>query len=238
MATFVLVHGSWHGGWCWRPVAPQLRAAGHEVFTPTLSGLGERSHLDLPRVDLALHIQDIVQVLRFEDLERVVLVGHSYAGMVITGVAALAPERLHLLVYLDAYVPGDGQSQLDLWPESDRRAALEELDAGRAYRPLPSPASLGVTDPALGAWVQGHLTPHPWSTYLDPPPPQTAASRTLPRAYIHCSEGGAFSERTQGFAQAARAGGWPVVTLATGHDAMVTEPDALARVLLEMAGAG
>jgi pimeloyl-ACP methyl ester carboxylesterase len=234
VSTFALVHGSWSGGWCWRLVAPLLRAAGHEVFTPTLTGLGERSHLQVPRVDLALHIQDIVQVLRFEDLSQVILVGHSYAGMVITGVAAAAPERLSRLVYLDAYIPEAGQSEFDLWPESEQRAAQEELAAGRTYRRI-APASLfGVHDPEVAAWVEARLTPHPLSTYLDAPPPQTPQSAALPRAFIQCTEPGPIAAHTQLFADRARAAGWPVAMLATGHEAMLTAPQDLAKLLLDL----
>src|SRR4051812_23108269 len=115
MTTFVLVHGSRHGGWSWKRVAPLLRAAGHDVFTPTLTGVGERVHLAAPEVDLHLHVTDVANVLAFEDLTDVVLVGHSYAGMVITGVAEVASERLRQLVYLDALVPEAGQSAFDVW---------------------------------------------------------------------------------------------------------------------------
>src|SRR5437660_801825 len=110
MATFVLVHGAWHGGWCWRKLMPLLRSAGHAVWTPTLTGLGERAHLGNPDVGLSTHVQDVVNVLEYEDLSNVVLVGHSYGGMVITGVAHQMPGRLAHLVYLDAFVPKDGQS--------------------------------------------------------------------------------------------------------------------------------
>src|SRR4051812_8081549 len=108
MATFVLVHGAWHGGWCWRKLTPLLRAAEHAVYTPTLTGLGERAHLGGPDVGLATHVRDVVTVLWYEDLSGVVLVGHSYGGMVIGGVADQVPERLAHLVYLDAYVPEPG----------------------------------------------------------------------------------------------------------------------------------
>ena len=114
MATFVLVHGTGHGGWCWQKLAPLLRAGGSEVYTPTLTGLGDRSHLLGCGVDLTTHITDVASLLFYEDLLDVILVGHSYAGMVITGVAATVPERLRLLVYLDAYLPDEGQSELDL----------------------------------------------------------------------------------------------------------------------------
>jgi pimeloyl-ACP methyl ester carboxylesterase len=120
MATFVIVHGAWSGGHAWRWVRPLLRAAGHEVFTPALTGLGERSHLASTQVDLDTHVLDVVGVLEFEDMDQVVLVGHSSGGMVITGVADRAPERLAQLVYLDAEVPMDGQSEFDLLAPEER----------------------------------------------------------------------------------------------------------------------
>src|SRR3954452_4236427 len=109
-ATFVLVHGAWHGGWCWKRLTPLLRAAGHEVVVPTLTGLGERSHLLTPEVGLDTHIRDITAVLKYEDLHNVVLIGHSYGGMVIAGVAEEVPERIAQLVYLDAFLPDNGKA--------------------------------------------------------------------------------------------------------------------------------
>jgi pimeloyl-ACP methyl ester carboxylesterase len=123
MVTFVLVHGSWHGGWCWRKVIPLFRAAGHAVYTPTLTGLGARAHLLTGGVDLTTHIQDIVSLLFYEDLAEVVLVGHSYAGVVISGVAARTPERLASLIYLDAYLPMEGRSLFDACPQRSGRRA-------------------------------------------------------------------------------------------------------------------
>ena len=126
MATFVLVHGAWAGGWYWKRVRPLLTAAGHDVFTPTLTGLGERAHLATPDIGLETHIRDVLGVLTYEDLSDVVLVGHSCGGIVITGVAERAPGRLAHLVYLDAYVPADGQSFLDLLVSPERAAMFRE----------------------------------------------------------------------------------------------------------------
>src|SRR5580700_6619085 len=119
-ATFVLVHGAWHGGWCFARVAEILRAQGHRVFTPTLTGLGERVHLASTEITLSTHVTDIVNVVRYEDLHDVVLLGHSYGGMVISGVVEVVPERVGALVYLDAFVPENGESLLDLVPEWQR----------------------------------------------------------------------------------------------------------------------
>jgi pimeloyl-ACP methyl ester carboxylesterase len=141
VAVFVIVHGAWSGAHAWRWVRPLLRAAGHEVFTPTLTGLGERSHLLSRQVDLDMHVQDVVSVLEYEDLREVVLVGHSYGGMVITGAADRVPEQVAQLVYLDAEVPGDGQSEYDLLPP-DERARLPIIGQGEGGR---------VADPAAPA---------------------------------------------------------------------------------------
>ena len=129
-ATYVLIHGSFYGGWCWRLVSPLLRAAGHETFAPTLTGLAERAHEPYGRISLATHVKEVADLLFYEDLSNVVLVGHSYAGMVITGVAATRPERLSRLVYLDAYIPSPGQSEFDLWPPEEQAMARQNIAAG------------------------------------------------------------------------------------------------------------
>ena len=148
MATFVLVHGAWHGGWCWRKLTPLLRAAGQEVFTPTLTGLGERAHLGSPDVGLGTHVRDVAQVLWYEDLADVVLVGHSYGGLVIGGVADQVPERLRHLVYLDAFVPEHGQSMLDLGPP-ERRPAMQARVAAEG-----------------DGWQLPSLQPVPWEQFV------------------------------------------------------------------------
>lgn len=227
MATVVLVHGSFHGGWCWQRVVPLLEEAGHEVWTPTLTGLAERRHLLTPDVDLRMHTRDVIELLSFEDLQDVVLVGHSYGGMVISSVAAVAPSRLRRVVYLDAYLPGSGESEIDLWPEAwvaDHRQALEQVLPVRE----PPPAELlGVEDPEDAAWVESRMTPHPLNTYTQPIP---EAEETVPGAFIHCTQG-ALAGLFGTFAQRARDRGWPVHELATGHEAMVTKPGEVAGLL-------
>lgn len=157
--TFVLVHGAWHGGWCWTKLAPLLRAAGHQVFSPTLTGLGERAHQLGPDVDLAAHVQDIVDVLEYEDLNDVVLVGHSYGGMVIAGAAASAASRVGQLVYLDAFLPDDGKSVQDychLAPTRD--------DGWRVPSPA-TPQQFGITNEADAAWVAHRLRDQSLKTF-------------------------------------------------------------------------
>ncbi len=234
MATFVLVHGTGHGGWCWQKLAPMLRTVGHEVYTPTLAGLSDRSHLLDCGVDLMTHITDVVNLLSYEDISDVILVGHSYAGMVITGVAATASERLGLLVYLDAYLPDDGQSELDLWPEDMRAVIMADAEAGRGLRPPPSTTFLGITDPEMADWVNARLTPQPLATYTQPVPSGNAKSAAVPRVFIHCT-GGPTKSLFGTFAAKARARGWDVREMATGHDVMLTAPREVADLLLQIA---
>ena len=171
MATFVLVDGAWHGGWCWQRLTPLLRAAGHEVYTPTLTGLGERAHLLSPAIDLDTHAQDVLGMLECEQLWEVILVGHSYGGMVITAVAEQAAERLTHLVYLDAFVPQDGQCLLDFLPPQARAQTLARARAeGEGWR-LPAQQEqqpFGVTDPADADWLRGKLSAHPVKTFEQP----------------------------------------------------------------------
>jgi len=235
MATFVLVHGTGCGGWVWREIAPRLLAAGASVFAPTLSGLSDRSHLLECGIDLETHVQDIANLLFYEDLTDVVLVGHSYSGVVITGVAVRAPERLRQLIYLDAYVPDEGQSEADLWPDEMREDV--ETDAKRAggLRPPPPMALLGVSDPEQITWLEQRITPQPMATYTQPAPRQNAASAALPRSYVSLTAGPTIKIFGK-FADKARASGWPVREIADGHMAMLTSPELVADALIELAG--
>lgn len=235
MATFFLVHGSWHGGWCWKKLTPLLQSSGHAVYAPTLSGLGARSHLVECKLDLFTHITEVANIITYEDLSEVILVGHSYSGMVITGAATQVPERLLMLVYLDAYVPHEGESELDLWPEEEQIQARIDLEQGRAFRDPVPPELLGIKDTEMANWVSSRLTPHPLTTYMDAPPPGNELSSELERVYIHCTEG-PVAPRTLAFAERAKEMGWKMRYLATGHDAMLTVPEALADLLLELSG--
>ena len=236
MATFVLVHGSFGGGWVWQKVTPLLRVQGHEVYTPRLTGLSDRSHLLDCGVNLTTHITDVASLLYYEDLSEVVLVGHSYAGMVITGVAEKVPERLSKLVYLDAYVPSDGQNEFDLWPTEERIAAQADMMAGRGLRQAPPPAILGITDPEMAEWSYARFTPHPLATYDQPVQSGNAKSAAISRAYIRCTAG-QWTPRFAPFAEKAKSAGWDVYELATGHMAMLTAPREVAELLHALAGA-
>ncbi len=229
----MLVHGSCCGGWVWQKLAPLLRSAGHEVYTPTLTGLADRSHLYRCGVDLTTHITDVANLLFYEDLSQVVLVGNSYGGMVITGVAARVPERLKKLVYQDAYIPEDAQSEADLLPAPIRAAREAEAKAhGGLTEPFP-PAVFGITDPELENWIKARLTPHPWATYAEPVPAGNDRSAAIPRVFVHCTNYPATTPRLfDPFAQKARSAGWEVHELAATHLAMLTEPRELAELLV------
>ena len=236
MATYVLVHGSAHGGWCYQDLARLLRAQGHDVYTPTLTGLGERAHLLSADVDLETHITDVANVLFYEDLHDVVLVGHSYGGLVITGAADRAIDRVGHLVFLDAITPIDGESLLDFGGGVETvRDTLRVVDGVELVLfpgtgPLPTH---GLTDPDQIAWAHERLTPHPWKTYLQPlesatsrrcgPSPRPTSWR-LPLAEHH-------PERLAAAREAGR-----VFFIDTGHDVMMTEPDAVAEILLAIPG--
>lgn len=239
MATYVLVHGGGHGGWCYQRVARRLRAGGHEVYTPTLTGLGERSHLLDASVDLNRHIEDIVAVLHYEDLSGVILVGHSYGGMVITGAADRAADRVGKLVYLDAATPRNGQSLFDVaGPVIEAVRPLGETRDGLELVLLPGPDAgllYGVSDPGDLAWMAERLTPHPWQCFTQPLElTHEAALWAIPQYHIVCSSTLATRDRQQ--MAAARSDGrlWDIDT---GHDLMVTEPEWTADALAQVAGA-
>jgi pimeloyl-ACP methyl ester carboxylesterase len=243
MVTFVLVHPAWLGGWSWKKLVPLLHAAGHAVYTPTLTGLGQRAHLAHAEVDLHTHVADVVNVLTFEDLDRVVLVGNSSGGMVITGVAEQVPERLAGLTYLDAFVPGDGQCLLDLVPP-DRRTEIEVLvrDEGDGWR-LPRfapppwaeivPRMWQVTDRADVTWMLPRLRPTPFGHFTTPLQLRSPAARDLPRTYIRCSRmpHSGFDRFAR---QATETPGWRHRQLDCGHIPYVSHPEPLAAVLLDL----
>jgi pimeloyl-ACP methyl ester carboxylesterase len=237
VGTFVLVHGGGHGGWCFNRVAPLLRAAGHDVHTPTLTGLGERKHLLRPDIDLDMHVTDVVHLLEYEDLAGVFLLGHSYGGMVITGVADRALSRIGHLIYLDAAHPKHGESLADVSPEMMAMAQSEirvvdevELVLFPDSQAIPH---LGVTDPADFEWMKSKITPHPWKCFTQKLRlTDEAAVRRIPRTNINCtvSLGMSTPERRE-----RQLDGDQNFEIDTGHDLMITEPRAVAEMLLKVA---
>lgn len=235
MATFVLVHGGGHGGWCWRPVADRLRAAGHEVHAPTLTGLADRAHGLHPKVDLETHIADVAALMFYEDLHNVILVGHSYGGMVITGAADRMTERISRLVYLDAAIPCNGEALLDVSPGLAAFRDVQLVDGVELGLWPGSAAAViyGITDPAVMEWVLPRLTPHPWRSFEQPLTlSRQDAVAALPRAIINCSQ--SLSTRPAEIRHRWANGDY-VREIDTGHDLMLTEPDAVARMLMEIA---
>ncbi|HEX7429639.1 MAG TPA: alpha/beta hydrolase [Mycobacterium sp.] len=232
MATIVLVHGGGHGGWCFKPLARLLRNKGHDVYAPTLTGLGERAHLFRAGVDLDCHVNDIVALLHYEDLRNVVLVGHSYGGMVITGAADRASDRVGHLVYLDAMAPKDGQSLVDVaGPFMAAARSDSRIVDGVEMCLFPSAETLpfyGVVDPRTLDWMRTRLTPHPWRCFEQPLQltnemvlqsiPQSHISSTL---FLSLRDADGLREKWDGWL-------WDIDT---GHDMMITEPNKVAELL-------
>lgn len=234
MRDFVLIHGTSGGGWYWQRVAPLLAAAGHRVYRPTLTGTGARSHLLAPSVDLSTHITDIANVLFYEDIARAVLVGHSYGGMVITGVAQSVPERVAQLIYFDAYLPEPGESRWDFLPKEIVAAERAHADAAGGTGPKPPVQLFIPDDAALAAWTDARLSPrHPVGTYSQRLSNDGSALASIPGAFIECTVG---PSRFASSVSRARTKGWPVRQLATRHFAMLTHPREVAELLVELAG--
>jgi pimeloyl-ACP methyl ester carboxylesterase len=225
MATFVLVHGATAGGWVWREVPGLIRQLGHQVYVCTLTGLGERSHLLNPDIDLDTHIQDVVNTIRFEDLDQVTLIGHSYGGAVITGVAEQIPERLSYLIYVDAVVLQDGEKVMDLWPPDMIEAARQEIQAhGEGWY-------LSGEDPEDPRFVD-----HPAKSLFQSITIGNVDSAALPHVYIFCTEKEEMGPSGSGIvrsAERAQALGWEYYELPTGHHPMWTMPQELVSLLVK-----
>jgi len=239
MATFVLVHGAVVGGWCWRWVTPHLRAAGHDVVAPTLTGLGERSHLSGPHITLDTHIEDIANVLRYEDLTGVILVGWSYGGMVVAGVADRLPERVGHLVYLDSDVPRDGDTSVP--PGNHARLEALARQHGEGWRVPPGQTRaftllLADLPDEQATWVAARFAPHPLVTWTRPIRLAGAAA-ALPTTYVRCTVGyDPDDEDTRRQDERIRAEhGWRYRELVETHAAPLTAPGAVAAVLVDIA---
>ena len=227
MATYVLVHGGGHGGWCYDKVTDRLKVRGHRVFAPSLTGLGDQTYLLSRSVNLDTHIDDIVRLLHDQDLTDVILVGHSYGGMVITGVVDLAPDRVAKVVYLDAANPRNGQSLVDVaGPIILATRQFGETRDGIELVLLPDPEAgrfYGVDDPDDLAWMAARLSPHPWACFEQPLVlHDEARTASIPKYHIVCES--TIPTRNAEMIAAARAEGrlW---SIDTGHDLMITEPD-------------
>jgi pimeloyl-ACP methyl ester carboxylesterase len=231
-ATFVLVHGAWHGGWCWKKLRPLLRSAGHRVFSPSLTGLGERSHLLSPEIDLETHIRDVIAVIEYEDLDNVVLVGHSYGGMVITGVADRIGARLAQQVYLDAFVPNDGESLNDM-VDGFMQFSMRE-DGWRVAPPCPVQA-WGLTDEADIAWAQARIGDHPLRCFTQPLRLAGQARTPSRGAFVQTGDYSGWPPGLIWIERAEQRGlEHRTLDFSAGHDAMITQPRELAEILLDL----
>jgi pimeloyl-ACP methyl ester carboxylesterase len=232
-STFVLVHGAWHGGWCWQRVADRLRASGHKVFTPTLTGLGERAHLLRAGIDLKTHIADVVNVMKWEELTDVVLCGHSYGGFIISGVAEVMAPAIRSIVFLDAFMPQDGHAVRDLTGP----AIVESIDAavrcGDLSIPPRSAEAFGV-NPADRAWVDGLCVGQPIGCFTDKIVLTGARDRIAKKIYIRAA-----AYANPGFDRALATvksdPSWRTYAVNCGHDVMVDDPAGLTEILLEAA---
>ncbi|MBV2182669.1 MAG: alpha/beta fold hydrolase [Castellaniella sp.] len=234
--TYVLVHGAWHGGWCWSRVADTLRQAGHRVHTPTLPGLGERRHELSASIDLETFIQDLCRILILEDLRDITLVGHSFGGLVISGAADRLPKRIARLVYLDAFLLPPGTSTFDTLPP-ELVAKLEHGAAATGGIAPPRPDSFGLTDQADIDFVQARLTPQPIGSYREPLRLRHPLGNGLPITYVRCTQppfpavAGSYTWARETFGEH-----WDWMDLATGHDAMISAPDAVTVMLTRLQG--
>ena len=236
MATFVLVHGAWHGSWCWTRVRRALQALGHDVFTPTLTGVGERAHLLSRTVTLDTHIDDVVNLIRWEGLSNVVLCGHSYGGAVVAGVADRVAESIEQLVYLDAFVLEHGQSLHDTLPDAQRALQLDlARDIGDGWKVPPIPAEVFNVNPADRAWVDAQCTMQPLATFQQP---ITLTGRfSTPQNTTFILASGFAGSPFPPFYERALAQGWRTMTLPCGHDVMLDQPQDLTDILVGIAAA-
>ncbi|RDG33482.1 alpha/beta fold hydrolase [Streptomyces corynorhini] len=240
MSTYLLVHGAWHSGRAWERVVPLLESAGHRVLAPSLTGYGDKAHLLGPEVGLGTHIDDIVGLIVEQDLTEVVLVGHSYAGLVVSSVADRVPERIAHLVHLDAMVPRDGESAADVLPVTQNLIDLAlKSESGWRVPPLPEfppPAGLfGVTDPADVAWLRTLLSDQPVRCLQERVHLDNRAADVIPRTHIHCTAG-VPEGITRRPIDPIQPNGAParIRELATGHDCMITMPAELTELLLTL----
>jgi pimeloyl-ACP methyl ester carboxylesterase len=226
--TFLVAHGAWSAGWAWKKMHPLMAAAGHRLITPTYTGLGEREHLANPSIDLDTHIQDVLEVIKFEQLDHFVLIGHSYGGMVATGVADRVPERISRVIYLDAFVPRDGQAMVDLLSAeavARLRTAVKEGDGWRV-QPNPVPPD---TSPEDVQWLQALRLPQPVKT-LETPVRLRNGDTKIPRTYVYYTRVSA-GDPFRAFAERAKRERWDYHELDSSHSAHITAPEALMALL-------
>lgn len=230
MATFVVAHGAWSAGWVWKKMHPLLRGKGHALLTPTYTGLGERLHLASSLIGLETHVQDMLMVLQFEDVKDAILIGHSYGGMVATGVADMAADRIARLVYLDAFVPQHGQSVFDLVSEEERERRLSGVVDGWRLPPSPVPPDTSAEDVA---WITPRRVHQPLACFQEPLLLSHGEPK-MPRSYVYAQRHNP-GDPFRPFAERAKREGWQYFEMDASHSPHVTAPEALAEILDEIA---
>ena len=235
--TFVLAHGSWHGGWCWKRVAERLRGKGHTVYTPSYTGMGDRAHLLSKDITIDTFVEDLVGVIQSYELTKVVLVGHSFGGVPISGVADRIPDRIAYLVYLDSVVVESGRTAFSYYPPAEAEARIKAAEKATNGLAVPVPQTLPAVwglgkegDPDYD-WVRRRLTPHPLRTYTTVLTLRAPVGNGLPRTYVHCTQPP--NPVLEASTKLVRSwSGWKWVDLAAPHDAIITHPDDVVAVLL------
>lgn len=235
--TFVLIHGAWHGGWCWGPVADILRGKGHKVYAPSLTGLADRSHLLSTSIKLDTHIDDIVNLFKWEEIDNAVLVGHSYAGWPISGAAERLAGKIASIVYVDAFMPENGEKGLDTTSEQFRKALQEAVARGEAGRPVPPAAAFKIIDKKNIDWVAAKMTPQPVGLALQPITLTGAREKIAKKTYIRAA---AYPQPLfdKALAKCKADSSWKTFEFQAteaGHDIMVDAPQRLAEILMEVA---
>jgi pimeloyl-ACP methyl ester carboxylesterase len=232
MATVVLAHGAWSAAWAWKKMRPLFRAAGHDFFSPTYTGLGERAHLARPEIDLSTHVQDVQAVLEVEDLTDVTLLGHSYGGMVATGVADRAAGRIARVVYLDAFAPKDGQSLFDLLgPKGEAHMRAGATKDGDGWK-LPLNPMPPDTSPEDSAWAVPKRRPQPIKTFEDKI--KLTSGKFPPRHYIYAKTAGPGDVFRQFAERAKSEAGWKYWEIDASHNPHITCPDVLMKLLIQI----
>jgi pimeloyl-ACP methyl ester carboxylesterase len=230
--TYVLVHGAWHGGWCWRRVADLLEAKGHKVYAPSLTGVADRSHLLSKSITLDTHILDVANLMEWEDLQNVVLCGHSYGGWPISGVAEKQEKRIGSIIYLDAFLPNNGQKVLDTNTPDRKKSVLEGIEKGELARPGPSAAAFFVNEKDR-TWVNAKMTPQPIGVSTQPLVLTGARDRITKKAYVRARKYPQ-PDFDRWYEQCKADASWKVFDLNCGHDAMIDAPSDVAEILMSM----
>lgn len=230
--TFLVCYGAWSGGWSWKKMVPLMHAAGYRLVVPTYTGLGERAHLANPSIDLETHIQDVLSVIKYEDLHNVVLLGHSYGGMVATGVADRVPDRIDQVIYLDAFVPDNGQCLLDFLSEAERQRMDGLVTSGDGWRIPPNPSAPDTPAEDLD-WLTERRMPMPLRCFQMGAKLQNGGAK-LPRSYIYARRITPADTFGQFAARVKSAPGWRYFEIDASHAPNITAPESLMKLLQEI----